>query len=47
MGRISGCLTRLLLFAVVVAICGWALIVALNPWALRLARTGPGHGSPE
>ena len=36
MGRISGCLTKLLLWAVVGVVLVWALIVALNPWALHI-----------
>ena len=40
MGRISGCLTgcvtRLVLWAVVAVIVMWGLVVALNPWALHI-----------
>ena len=36
MGRISGCLTKLLLLVVVGVVLAWALIVALNPWALHI-----------
>jgi hypothetical protein len=36
MWRISGCLTKLLLFVVVGVVLAWALIVALNPWALHI-----------
>jgi hypothetical protein len=36
MGRISGCLTKLLLLLVVGIVLAWALIVALNPWALHI-----------
>ena len=32
----SGCLTKLLLWAVVGVVLAWALIVALNPWALHI-----------
>ena len=33
---ISGCLTKLLLWAVVGVVVVWALMVALNPWALHI-----------
>jgi hypothetical protein len=33
---VSGCLTKLLLWAVVGVVLAWALIVALNPWALHI-----------
>ena len=36
MGRGSGCLTKLLLWAVVGVVSVWALTVALNPWALHI-----------
>ena len=36
MGRGSGCLTRLLLWAVVAVVLVWGLLVALNPWALHI-----------
>jgi hypothetical protein len=36
MGRISGCLTKLLLWAAVVVVLGWGLLVAMNPWALHI-----------
>jgi len=36
MAWISGCLTRLLLWVVVGVVLAWALIVALNPWALHI-----------
>ena len=35
-GCLSGCLTKLLLWAAVAVVLGWALIVALNPWALHI-----------
>jgi hypothetical protein len=35
-GCLTGCLTKLLIFAVVAGILGWGLIVALNPWALHI-----------
>lgn len=36
MARISGCLTKLLLWVVVGLGLAWAFIVALNPWALHI-----------
>ena len=40
MGRISGCLTgcltKLLLWAVIAVVLTWGLLVALNPWALHI-----------
>jgi hypothetical protein len=42
MGRITGCLTKLLLFAVVGVVVMWAFIVVLNPWALHIG----GHSTP-
>ena len=36
MGRGSGCLTKLLLWVVVGVVSVWAVIVALNPWALHI-----------
>jgi hypothetical protein len=33
---ISGCLTKLLLLVVIGVVLAWALIVALNPWALHI-----------
>jgi hypothetical protein len=33
---ISGCLTRLLLWALVAVLLVWAFVVALNPWALHI-----------
>jgi hypothetical protein len=36
MAWISGCLTKLLLLMVVGVVLAWALIVALNPWALHI-----------
>lgn len=35
-GCLSGCLTRLLLWAAVAIVFTWAVIVALNPWALHI-----------
>ncbi len=36
MRLISGCLTKLLLWAVVAVVIAWAVMVALNPWALHI-----------
>jgi hypothetical protein len=36
MRGLSGCLTKLILFAVVALAFGWVLIVVLNPWALHI-----------
>jgi hypothetical protein len=33
---ISGCLTKLLLWAAVALLAAWGLVVALNPWALHI-----------
>ena len=42
MWRISGCLTKLLLWAVLAVVLVWALVAALNPWALHIGgRTTP------
>ena len=42
MARISGCLTKLLLWVVIAIAAAWGLIVALNPWALHIgARPTP------
>ena len=35
-GCLSGCLTKLLLWAAIAVVAGWGLIVALNPWALHI-----------
>jgi hypothetical protein len=35
-GCLTGCLTKLILFALVGCACAWALIVLLNPWALHI-----------
>ena len=35
-GCLTGCLTKLILFALIACACGWALIVLLNPWALHI-----------
>jgi hypothetical protein len=36
MGRISGCLTKLLLWAGIAVVVTWAVIVVLHPWALHI-----------
>jgi hypothetical protein len=36
MRRISGCLTKLFLWAAVAVVLGWGVLVALNPWALHI-----------
>lgn len=36
LGVFTGCLTKLVVWAVVAAALFWGLIVALNPWALRI-----------
>ena len=35
-GCLTGCLTKLILFALVGCACAWVLIVLLNPWALHI-----------
>jgi hypothetical protein len=35
-GCLTGCLTKLILFALVLCAGAWALIVLLNPWALHI-----------
>jgi len=48
-GCLTGCLTKLILWAVVAAVFVWAVTVALNPWALHIGgRSTPllyWHGS--
>jgi hypothetical protein len=42
MGRISGCLTTLIVWAVIAVVAMWGLTVVLNPWALHIGgRTTP------
>jgi hypothetical protein len=36
MGRISGCLTKLLLWGVAIGVFMWGVLVVLNPWALHI-----------
>ena len=35
-GCLTGCLTKLILWALVACACAWALLVLLNPWALHI-----------
>jgi hypothetical protein len=35
-GCLTGCLTKLIVWALVACACAWALLVLLNPWALHI-----------
>jgi hypothetical protein len=41
-GCLSGCLTKLLVWAMVAVLAVWGLVVALHPWALHIG----GHSTP-